>query len=111
MIPQALTFWLGIAVLPTLQFGESLFWVHNYYFLFIQVKVIHVSNASRLWVTILEHIPATKGDIPVPLHDPMEFKKLSLDLAHYYSIKDNKKYHGNIFVNIYIQQTMNYTCT
>lgn len=61
---------------------------------FFQVKVNHVSNASRLWVSILEHFPATKPAIPATVHDPMEFKRLSLDLAHYYSIKENKKYHG-----------------
>lgn len=53
-----------------------------------------MSNATRLWVSLLEHTPYTKGNDPVTIHDPFLFKKLSLDLAYYYSDKKNRKYHG-----------------
>ena len=60
----------------------------------MQIKVVHVSNATRLWVSILEHFPITRGGSSPYLHDPLVFKQLTLDLSHYYSEKENKKYHG-----------------
>ena len=53
-----------------------------------------MSNASRLWVALLEHTPYTKGCKKATIHDSFVFKKLCLDLAHYYSEKQNRKYHG-----------------
>lgn len=60
----------------------------------LQVKVVHVSNASHLWVYLLDHFPLTRGCSPFYFHDPMQFKRLTLDLAQYYSNKENVKYHG-----------------
>ena len=60
----------------------------------LQVKVCHVSNATRLWVSLLQHSPQHRGEKPVPCHDPSVFVKLTLDLAHFYSNPNNKRLHG-----------------
>lgn len=60
----------------------------------LQVKVCHVSNATRLWVSLLQHSPQHRGEKPVPCHDPSVFVKLTLDLAQFYSNPNNKRLHG-----------------
>ena len=60
----------------------------------LQVKVCHVSNATRLWVSLLQHSPRHRGEKPVPCHDPFVFVKLTMDLAQFYSSPENKRLHG-----------------
>lgn len=62
--------------------------------LYLQVKVCHVSNATRLWVSLLQHSPQHRGEKPVPCHDPSIFVKLTMDLAQFYSKSENKTLHG-----------------
>ena len=54
----------------------------------------HVSNATRLWVSLLQHSPLCRGGAPVPSHDTSTIMKLSLDLADYYAAPEHKQLHG-----------------
>ena len=54
----------------------------------------HVSNATRLWVSLLQHSPLCRGGVPVPSHDASTIMKLSLDLADYYAFPDHRQLHG-----------------
>jgi len=58
---------------------------------FLQVKISHVSNASRIWVSILDqsfHEDNGSSDI--------QYKKLSFELSEYYSIPENRTFYGNM---------------
>ena len=66
-----------------------------------QVKVCHVSNATRLWVSLLEHLPLRRGDPCAACHDRSVFTKVSLELAEYYADSNNRQLHGEHSVGIY----------
>lgn len=57
------------------------------------MKVSHVSNATRLWVTLLEHTSHNET-ISLRLHSEIELKRLTLDLAQYYSASENRLFQG-----------------
>ena len=58
------------------------------------MKVCHVSNATRVWVSLLEHVSYTGNKTSIGLHSDIKFKKLSLDLTQYYSIPENREFIG-----------------
>ena len=72
-----------------------LFHYFDYDYNFLQMKVIHVSNATRLWVTLLEHCSHNNETTPLYFHSEIEFKRLSLDLAQYYSAPENRVFQGD----------------
>ena len=58
------------------------------------MNVRHVSNATRLWVSLIQHCPEALGDDSVPGHDPGALVLLSLKLAKFYSEPENKSFQG-----------------
>lgn len=62
------------------------------------MKIKHVSNASRLWASIIEYSTDFKTSIPFMDHDLILIKNISYKLAEFYSNCDNRKYHGMLKV-------------
>ncbi|KAL5457692.1 hypothetical protein EMCRGX_G034978 [Ephydatia muelleri] len=65
----------------------------------VKVKVVHVSTASRWWVSILSHMPAagTRDDIYSNLHhDSSLLIKMSIRMAEYYITPENRHLQGNL---------------
>ena len=69
-----------------------------------KVKVVYVSAASRWWVSVLSHMPATgtRDDIHPNTshnlgHDLSLVMKMSIRMAEYYTIPENKHMPGETF--------------
>lgn len=70
-----------------------------YWYFVTQVKVHHVSNATRLWVSLLEHQPLEMENQTVPSLDPFFTMKLSLDLAVYHGGSNKQHLYGTYIVD------------
>lgn len=56
-----------------------------------QLKVKHVSTATRWWVSLLGHAPLYRGAEPVKPHDPDGLLKMTFDLAKYFTLERQKE--------------------
>lgn len=60
----------------------------------LQLKVHHVANATRLWVSLLDHLPLRSGDEPVTHASPSTYTQVSLELTQHFSDIKERKLHG-----------------
>ena len=53
----------------------------------------HVSNATRLWVSLVGHTPLYRGAESAPAHDPDGLVKITSDLADYFTASAERQLH------------------
>ena len=67
------------------------------------MKVSHVSNATRMWVSLVEHTSLKDDKTSLGLHNVVLYKKLSLELTQHYSIPENRAFQGRV---LFIQNSV-----
>ena len=61
---------------------------------YTQLKIHHVANGTRLWASLLAHLPLHCGDEPVLHPGPSTYTQVSLDLTEHFSNVQKRQLHG-----------------
>ncbi|XP_064393953.1 putative ATP-dependent RNA helicase TDRD12 isoform X2 [Halichondria panicea] len=67
----------------------------------LEVKVFHVSNATRLWVSVLKHHPEARGGVRMEGNNPTTPITVSLRLSRFYSTPENKLLKYDVCEGVY----------